>query len=83
MIASSGNEINLGQLHCVRHGHDLNSIEDSFLGSVLKMPKPNCACITGDTCNKTARGGVVGRGTALKAGRWRVRFPVFVTGFFH
>jgi len=42
MIASSGNEINsergLGQCHCVRHDHDLNSREVSFLGSVLKMP---------------------------------------------
>jgi hypothetical protein len=73
MIAGSGNERNsersLGRCHCVRHGHDLNSREDSFLGSVLKMPKPNCAYITAGKCDKTARVGVVGGGIALQAGR--------------
>jgi hypothetical protein len=64
MIASSGKEINsernLGQCHCVRHSHGLNSPEDSFLDSVLKMPKPNRAHITVGTCDKTARVGVAG-----------------------
>jgi hypothetical protein len=86
MIAISRNERNsersLGQCHCFRHGHDLNSREDSILGSVLKMPKPNCAYITVGTWDKMTEGGVVSWGTALQAGRWRMRFPIVVIGIF-